>query len=344
MLLLLPISQGHEWGWTSARTLGSFAGAAVMAGVWVLIERKVREPLVDMRMFVHRPVLMPTSPASSSDSACSPTSSASPTSSRRPQEIAGYGFDASSCAPPSSSCCPSDRLAGGRPVRRHSSYARIGPRFTLALGGGRRRRLRLAGPAPPHRLGDRAGMVVGAAISFGYAAMPALIVAGVPHHQTGIANGINSISRSTGSAIGSALATTLLASKTIEHLPAGVPPLPAESQFTLSFAIAGVAFAFVPVIALVGLKRQRQAPVRRPAAETAPEPAAADDGLTTHPICTTAICTTRTTTAPRSTTVKAITRRHSRRPGRLAGRRRTAAQPGGPHPRKGDRHPLLTVA
>lgn len=58
LLLLLPISQGHEWGWASARTLGSFAAAAVMTVVWVLVERKVREPLVDMKMFVHRPVLM----------------------------------------------------------------------------------------------------------------------------------------------------------------------------------------------------------------------------------------------------------------------------------------------
>jgi MFS family permease len=58
LLLLLGISQGHEWGWTSGRTLGSFAGAAVMAVVWVVTELKVAEPLVDMKMFVHRPVLM----------------------------------------------------------------------------------------------------------------------------------------------------------------------------------------------------------------------------------------------------------------------------------------------
>src|SRR5689334_4882332 len=31
VLLLLPVSQGHEWGWTSGRTLGSFAGAVLMA-------------------------------------------------------------------------------------------------------------------------------------------------------------------------------------------------------------------------------------------------------------------------------------------------------------------------
>ena len=99
-----------------------------------------------------------------------------------------------------------------------------------------------------------AGLVVGAAVSFGYAAMPAVIMASVPHHQSGIANGINSISRSTGSAIGSAIVTTILASKTIEHLPPGVPALPAESGFTLTFGIGAAAFALVALISWLGLR------------------------------------------------------------------------------------------
>ena len=74
LLLLLAISQGNEWGWTSGRTLGASTGAVGMAAVWVLVELKVHEPLVDMRMFTHRPVLMATSPVSSLVSACSRTS------------------------------------------------------------------------------------------------------------------------------------------------------------------------------------------------------------------------------------------------------------------------------
>ena len=145
-----------------------------------------------------------------------------------------------------------------------------------------------------------AGMVVGVAISFGYAAMPALIVAGVPHHQTGIANGINSISRSVGSAIGSAVITSLLASKTLDNLPAGVPALPAESQFTLSFALAGLAFVLVVGLALVGLatRRTSSSAVTSPAAGTpaaaspaAASPAAASPATGTPAIGTPAIGT-----------------------------------------------------
>ena len=125
-----------------------------------------------------------------------------------------------------------------------------------------------------------AGLVVGAAVSFGYAAMPAVIMASVPHHQSGIANGINSISRSTGSAIGSAIVTTILASKTIEHLPAGVPALPAESGFTLTFWIGSVAFALVAVISWIGLRGAHGprtvdagTPAAAPAKVAQPEPA-----------------------------------------------------------------------
>jgi hypothetical protein len=85
--------------------------------------------------------------------------------------------------------------------------------------------------------------------------MPAVIMASVPHHQSGIANGINSISRSTGSAIGTAVITTVLASKpSLAHLPAGYPALPAESQFTLSFVIATVALSLVALVAWLGLR------------------------------------------------------------------------------------------
>jgi sugar phosphate permease len=110
-----------------------------------------------------------------------------------------------------------------------------------------------------------AGMLIGVAISFGYAAMPAVIMANVPHRQSGIANGINSISRSTGSAIGTAVITTVLASKSVEHVPSAYAGLPAESQFTLSFVIAAVALALVALVSWLGLRTPARA-----VAESAP--------------------------------------------------------------------------
>ena len=48
--LLLPLSSGNQWGWTSPMVLGLFAVAAVLATAWVMVEVRSRTPLVDMRM------------------------------------------------------------------------------------------------------------------------------------------------------------------------------------------------------------------------------------------------------------------------------------------------------
>ncbi|MFH8291739.1 MFS transporter [Streptomyces sp. NPDC018059] len=257
VLLLLPISQGHEWGWTSGRTLGLFGGAVVMAAVWTLVERTVREPMVDMRMFAHRPVLFTNLAGLFLGFAMFSQFIGVAYLVQMPKELTGYGFGASVLRSSVEYLLPATLISliaaqfGGMLV------GRIGPRLTLATGavfgvGG------FAWLTAAHDSSASvilAGMLIGVAISFGYAAMPALIVAGVPHHQTGIANGLNSISRSVGSAIASAIITSLLASKTLENLPAGAPPLPAESQFTLSFALAGAAFVLIVAVALVGLAR-----------------------------------------------------------------------------------------
>ena len=54
--LLVPVSQGSSWGWTSARTLGLFALAVVLIPLWVRVESRNRSPLVDMQMMRLRPV------------------------------------------------------------------------------------------------------------------------------------------------------------------------------------------------------------------------------------------------------------------------------------------------
>lgn len=273
VLLLLPVSQGHEWGWTSGRTLGSFAGAVVMAGVWVITERRVKEPMVDMEMFTHRPVLFTNLAGLLLGFAMFAQFIGVSYLVQVPEELAGYGFGASVLGASVVYLLPTTLVSlvgsqfGGVLVRR------LGARVTLAAGACFGvvgfTWLTVAHETSASVIG--AGMVIGVAISFGYAAMPALIVASVPAHQSGIANGINSISRSVGSAVASAVITTLLASKTIA-LPDGMPALPQESQFTLGFAIAGAAFGLVVAVSLVCIKSVHapRTPVPRKAAESRP--------------------------------------------------------------------------
>jgi MFS family permease len=254
--LLLGISQGHEWGWSSGRIIGCFAGAAVMAAVWVLVELKVSEPLVDMRMFVHRQVGFTNVAGLFVGFASFGQFIGISYLVQVPRAVAGYGFTASVLRASVEYLLPSALIAlfaapiGGLLVRR------IGARATLAAGAvvGAAGFAWLAWSHGTTWYVIVAGMLTGIAISMGYAAMPALIAASVPLRQTGIANGINSISRSVGSSIASAVITSLLASKTLPGLPAGVV-IPQESQFTWSFAIALGALAATVVVALVGLTR-----------------------------------------------------------------------------------------
>ncbi|MET8976417.1 MFS transporter [Streptomyces sp. NPDC004539] len=253
VLVLLPVTQGHEWGWSSARAVGCFAGAVVAAAVWVLIELRVPEPLVDMRMFAHPPVLLSNVVGLLVGFGMFALFVGVSALAQLPPGLAGYGFGASVLRASVVYLLPVSLISlvlapvGGRLVTRY------GPRAVLLAASG----LGTAGFAwivadHAHTVSVVAGSVLmGAAGSLGYAAMPAITVASVPLHQTGVANGINSIARSAGGAVGSAVVTTVLASRT---LPAH-PGLPAQSQFTLSFVLGAAGLALIAPTAWFGLRR-----------------------------------------------------------------------------------------
>ncbi|NUO99830.1 MAG: MFS transporter [Nonomuraea sp.] len=52
--LLLAISKGAAWGWTSPPTLGLLAAAVALAVVWVVLARRTPAPLIEIPMLLHR--------------------------------------------------------------------------------------------------------------------------------------------------------------------------------------------------------------------------------------------------------------------------------------------------
>jgi MFS family permease len=54
---LVAISEGPNWGWSSPATLGLFIVAAVAFAIWVPVELRVPEPLVNLRIMAGRVVL-----------------------------------------------------------------------------------------------------------------------------------------------------------------------------------------------------------------------------------------------------------------------------------------------
>jgi EmrB/QacA subfamily drug resistance transporter len=55
--LVYALVKGNEFGWTSARTLGMLGLAVVLLGAFVVVQRRVRDPLVDFRLFRSRSLL-----------------------------------------------------------------------------------------------------------------------------------------------------------------------------------------------------------------------------------------------------------------------------------------------
>ncbi len=52
--LVLALQQGSDWGWSSPLTIGLLALAAVLIVAFLFIEPRVREPLVELRLFLGR--------------------------------------------------------------------------------------------------------------------------------------------------------------------------------------------------------------------------------------------------------------------------------------------------
>jgi MFS family permease len=79
--------------------------------------------------------------------------------------------------------------------------------------------------------------LLGIGIGLSFSAMANLIVQNVRQEQTGVATGMNSVTRTLGGAFGGQLAATLLASNL------GAAGVPASSGFTLSFLMCLIALA-----------------------------------------------------------------------------------------------------
>ncbi|MBA4609579.1 MFS transporter [Aeromicrobium sp. Marseille-Q0843] len=56
--LMLAISKGSIWGWTSPTTLGLVAGGGILLAIWVPVELRTPSPLVDLRVSSRRAVVL----------------------------------------------------------------------------------------------------------------------------------------------------------------------------------------------------------------------------------------------------------------------------------------------
>ncbi|GAA1048801.1 MFS transporter [Arthrobacter russicus] len=236
--LLLAISKGGNWGWSSEPVILLFITAAVFLAAWVPYELRVSQPMVDLRTSSRRPVLL-TNLASLLVGFSMYANMLATTQQLQLPQISGFGFGlavtvAGLCMVPSGLA-----MVAFAPISA-SLTKKFGAKTTLIVGaavlaGAYIARVFLTGEVWMIILGATA-VSVGTAIA--YAAMPTLIMRAVPITETASANGLNSLLRAVGTSTASAAIAAILTSFVSRQ---GSITLPTLSAFTTIFWLAAVA-------------------------------------------------------------------------------------------------------
>ncbi|MBN1094272.1 MFS transporter [Blastococcus sp. TML/M2B] len=264
--LLLPLAEATTWGWADGRTIGLLVLAAVLLAVFVVVERRVASPLVDLVVNA-RPSLLLTNIASLCIGFALFASFIGTATYVQAPPSTGYGFGSSVLASGLAMLPSGLAMLALSPVSAMLS-ARFGPKITLAIGGavvalGFLGRIVFTGSFTEIVIWTT---VAGAGTGIAYAAMPSLILRAAPSHELAAANGLNTLARSVGSSLASAIGGTLLAAQTISL---GGFDLPSLSAYRTLFGICAGAALLGALVALVipaataeAGQEQRAVPVR----------------------------------------------------------------------------------
>jgi MFS family permease len=229
--VLLAISQTTVWGWGSAKTLGLIAAGLIVSLLWILVETRSANPLIDMAMMRIRGVWTTNLAAFLLGAGMYSSFIVLPQFAQLPKST-GFGFGASVVVSglyllPSTIGMTILGIYAGKISARFGSRAALlaGTAFTTASFA-----LLSITHDHPYDLLVAAGLL-GVGIGLAFAALGNLIVQSVSSHQTGVASGMNTVMRTLGGALGGQLSATFIAA----HMAKGKP---AVTGFTLTFLMA----------------------------------------------------------------------------------------------------------
>lgn len=245
LLLLIPISKGGHWGWTSESVIVMLVGSAIMLAIWTPWELRHPSPMVDLRTSARRPVLL-TNVASLLIGFAMYANMMTTTQQLQMPEFTGYGFGLSLIA---AGLC---MLPGGLAMVFLSPVSaaltkRFGARTTLLIGA---LALGCAYIARAYLTDAIWQIVLGAtlcsaATAIAYAAMPSLIMRSVPITETASANGLNALLRSVGTSTSSAAVAAVLTNIAISVHGHVLPQLQGFRVVFFMAALAALASACV---------------------------------------------------------------------------------------------------
>ncbi|MFC7184901.1 MFS transporter [Kitasatospora paranensis] len=246
--LLLAVTQGADWGWASGRTLGLLAAAVVLGLLWGAYELRHSSPMVDMRVSARPAVLLANLAALLIGFSFYANSLVTAQMVQEPKAT-GYGLGASIVV---SGLC---LLPGGvsmvalSPLSARISAAR-GPKVTLAVAAVVMAVGYVVRFFTSHQLWMiiAGATVVSAGTAIAYSALPALVIRAVPAAETGAANGLNTLMRSVGQAVCSAVVAAVLANLTFQ---VGGRTAPTLHAYLVVFLVAAGAAVLALAVTLL---------------------------------------------------------------------------------------------
>jgi len=239
--VLLAISEGEKWGWDDIKTIGLLVLGAVALVAFVIVELRVKNPLIDVRLFRHRGVWTAHIVALVFGFVMFGTFILIPTLLQLPSQL-GYGFgktvsEAGIFLLPTVAAMVIAGVVAGVVIRR------IGPKIPIIVGGVAVV-VAFVIPALDHSELWQvvvSGILTGVGIGMALAAISNAIVESVPASQTSEAISANTVIRTVGSSIGTAVIAAIITSN---MTPVGAP---SDDAFTIGFWVS----AGVGVLAIV---------------------------------------------------------------------------------------------
>jgi EmrB/QacA subfamily drug resistance transporter len=267
---LLAISKGQAWGWLDTKTITLFAVGVVAMIAFVLVELRVSQPLIDIRLMAKRGVWATDLVALTLGFAMFGTFLLVPSLLELPAAT-GYGFGKSVSAAGLFLLPTVLMMVVFGPIAGLLDR-RYGPKLPMFLGTA----LVVGAFVLPALVHDQiwqvlaSGVLTGAGIGLAFAGMANAIIESVPAAQTGEATSVNAISRTIGSSIGTAVVAAVITSNSSAR------GLPADQAFTSGFWMcAGVAvLAVLASLALPSARSRRQRAVADGIQDLPPEPVA----------------------------------------------------------------------
>ncbi len=248
--ILLGVSQSGRWGWGSPETLGCIAAGVALIGAFLFAEGRVNQPLIDLAVLRKPSVAATNLTGFLVGLAMFASFLIFPQFAQAP-ESTGYGFGLSVTAAGLVMMPTALAQLGAGPIAAKLAE-RIGFRAMLSLGTVLITLSFLINTFAHSHVWELvfAGILIGAGITFAFAASANLIVEAVPQGEVGIATGINTVMRTVGGSFGAAAVTAILTASTIP---------PTENAYTTAFAFSAVA----GVLALIASRLVPRSPRMR---------------------------------------------------------------------------------